>query len=574
MLDVRLTKEVRDQYQRGFFLALLQFLQSICIVGGAYFTAWIVDGVFLKSRSVEEAVPQFMVLLLFLCLRPLCIWGIDVLAKKIAVRVKSRLRKELSQRIFMAGTVTLNGEENGALLHLLTESVESVDEYFSKFLPQLITVAIVPIVIIGVVLPLDLSTLFLFCITAPLIPIFMILIGKRAEKANQRQWKTLSHLSQHFFEVMKGLTVLKLFGRSKDQEVLVRRSSENFRTATMSVLRVAFLSALVLEMVATLSVALVAVTVGLRLLSGEIDFLLAFFLLLIAPEFYQPFRQLGSAFHSAITAVTAAQHIYQRLGEGFAMRGEFGQGFCTQNVAIEFQQVNFAYENKSTFALDDVSLDIPANQRIAIVGTSGAGKTTLIRAILGFITPQTGEVLINGRNLQNLTKRSWFSHIAYVGQNPHIFQATIAENIALAKHASLEEIKQAAKLAKAHDFIMQLAEGYETKIGDGGQSLSGGQKRRLALARVFLQDVPLVILDEPTAGIDVKTEMELEESLDALGTNRTLIFIAHKLKLAQKADKIVVMEQGRICEMGSHEELIARNGTYAALYQAYKGALS
>ena len=573
MLDVRLTKEVRDQYQRGFFLALLQFLQSICIVGGAYFTAWIVDGVFLKSRSVEEAVPQFMVLLLFLCLRPLCIWSIDVLAKKIAVRVKSRLRKELSQRIFIAGTVTLNGEENGALLHLLTESVESVDEYFSKFLPQLITIAIAPIVIISVVLPLDLSTLFLFCITAPLIPIFMILIGKRAEKANQRQWKTLSHLSQHFFEVMKGLTVLKLFGRSKDQEVLVRRSSENFRTATMSVLRVAFLSALVLEMVATLSVALVAVTVGLRLLSGEIDFLLAFFLLLIAPEFYQPLRQFGSAFHSAITAVTAAQHIYQRLGEGFVMRAEFGQDFCAQNVAIEFQQVKFAYENKSAFVLDDVSLDIPANQRIAIVGTSGAGKTTLIRAILGFITPQAGEVLINGRNLQNLTKRSWFSHIAYVGQNPHIFQATIGENIALAKRASLEEIKQAAKLAKAHDFIMQLPQEYETRIGDGGQSLSGGQKRRLALARAFLQDVPLVILDEPTAGIDVKTEMELEESLDALGTNRTLLFIAHKLKLAQKADKIVVMEQGRICEMGSHEELIARNGTYAALYQAYKGAL-
>lgn len=574
MLDVRLTKEVRTEYQKVFYLTLLQFLQAICIVGGAYFTAWIVDGVFLKSRSVEEAVPQFMVLLLFLCLRPLCIWGSDVLAKKIAVTIKSRLRKELSARIFRNGTVALNSQQSGALLHLLTESVEAIDEYFSKFLPQLITVAIVPIAIVSVVLPLDLSTLFLFCITAPLIPIFMILIGKRAEKANQRQWKTLSLLSQHFFEVMKGLTVLKLFGRGKEQEVLVRRNSENFRTATMSVLRVAFLSALVLEMVATLSVALVAVTVGLRLLAGEIDFLLAFFLLLVAPEFYQPFRQLGSAFHSAITAVTAAEHIYHRLGDGPDVQAERGQEFRAQKVMVEFRQVNFAYENQRNLALKDVSLYFSENQRIAIVGTSGAGKTTLIRAILGFITPQTGEVVINGENLQKIEKQSWFRHIAYVGQNPHIFQTTIAENIALAKRASLDEIKRAAKLAKVHDFIMQLPTGYETRIGDGGQSLSGGQKRRLALARAFLQDVPLVILDEPTAGLDVKTEMEIEASIDALGKNRTLIFIAHKLKLAQKADKIVVMEQGQICEMGSHQELIARNGTYAELYEAYKGDAS
>lgn len=573
MLDVRLTKEVGTEYRTLLILILLNLVQGICIVVGAYFTATIVDAVFLAGKSLVEVVPQLLVLLLFLCLKPFCLWGSEVTAKRIAVQVKLRLRAQLLRRIFAVGSIGLSSEKSGELLQLLTEGIEAVDDYFSKFLPQLVVVATIPLVIAVVVFPLDLSTLGLFLLTVPLIPIFMRLIGKRAEAAQQKQWQTLTRLIHYFFELMKGLSVLKLFGQSEAQYRTVRRNSEHFCQATLAVLKVAFLSAFVLELIATLSVALVAVTVGLRLLAGETVFWHAFFLLLIAPEVYQPFRQLGSAFHSAIAGVTAADTIYARLEDSAGLPSLGEEPFTAKQIDLEFRQVNFAYVGKRENALAEICLRIPAGESVAIVGTSGAGKTTLIRSLLGLIVLQSGEILVNGMALSSLERQSWFRHIAYVSQQPHFFQATVAENIALSVGATREAIQAAAKQAQAHEFIMKLPRGYDTEIGDGGQGLSGGQKRRLALARVFLQDAPLVILDEPTAGLDVKTERELETALGNLAVGRTMIMVVHKLKTAQSADRVVVMDAGRICEVGSPHELLQQDGKYAQLYRAYQGAI-
>lgn len=573
MLDKRLTEEAKNYRQQFFKLFCFGILHAVSIVLTAYHLTRVIDGVFLKDQSLTEVVPFLAVLLFVMLGKSAAVWLSEITACEIAGNIKDDLRMKLIRRLAALGPVPLAKERAGELVAVLTEGIDQIDGYFTKFLPQLITAAMIPLTILAVVLTEDLLTAFIFIATAPLIPIFMILIGKLADKANAAQWKTLSRLSAHFLDVMQGLTTLKIFNQSIAQVKMIEAHSNAFRDATLKVLRAAFLSAFVLELAATLSVALIAVTIGLRLLEGQIAFAHAFFLLLLAPEFYAPLRQMGTAFHAAMSGASAAERIYEILARpDAALSAGKEKPLPEDPIALRFENVAFSYQSDREEALSDFSLTVARGEHAAIVGTSGAGKSTIIHLLLKFIRPARGEIFVNGQRLSDLSPALWRERIAYVPQEPHMFSMTIAENIAIARPgASPEEIAAAARKAKAHAFIAALPDGYETKIGEGGQALSGGQTRRIAIARAFLQDAPLVLFDEATTGLDVETEAAVEESLAALTAGKTLLTIAHRLRSVRKADKIIVVERGAVVEIGTHDALIAKRGMYFSLLSASGG---
>lgn len=550
---------------------------AACGVGGgvlaitqAYYLTQVIDRLFLGKQELAAVTGLLWFLIGIVLLRAMVTYLEGVLSCKLAAVIKTNLRQRLVRHLLSLGPVTLAHQSTGEAINIVGEGVEQLDAYFSKYLPQLVKAACIPVFILLVVWPLDLTSGLLMLVTAPLIPVFMVLIGKLAESRNIRQWEKLNHLSSHFLDVLSGLVTLKLFGRSIEQTRIIARVSKEFRDATMNVLKVAFLSSLALELVATLSTALVAVTVGLRLLYGEVAFSQAFFVLLLAPEYYLPLRMLGSQFHAGMAGKAAAADIFRLLTLTGSQAADGSVSMSKQRqLALSFQQVYAEYPQRERQALRDISFTLEPGQHLAIVGPSGAGKSTVAALLLKFIAPAAGVILVNGTSLTDIRLADWLKQVAFVPQRPHLFQGSVADNIRLARPAaSLDEVIMAAKAAGAHDFIERLPEGYDTLIGEGGQGLSGGECQRLAIARALVQDAPLVILDEAARGLDVHSQAVLDKALAKLLAGRTAIIIAHRLSTVRQADKIIVLQDGQISEAGTHSELIALSGLYRQLMLA------
>ena len=394
----------------------------------------------------------------------------------VAVKIKSNLREQLFNHILNLGPAYTRGQRTGELTTAAVEGIEALDAYYSQYLPQLVITALIPISILIVVFPIDLLSGIVMLVTAPLIPFFMILIGKGAEIVTQRQYQTLSRLSAHFLDSLQGLTTLKLFGQSKAHAKNIEKVSNQFRDTTLSVLRVTFLSALALELLATLSTAIIAVEIGFRLLYARMEFQEAFFILILAPEFYLPLRNLGARFHAGMSGTTAAKRIYEILDTPVIsdQLPAISDQPTEQVNSIRFENVSYIYPDETTPALDDITLEINAGQHIALVGASGAGKSTLVNLLLGFVQPTSGTITINqdhqmtnsrGASLVDGLRNS----IAWVPQRPHLFHDTLDANIRLGgPNATKEEIIQAAKAAHLHEFIETLPEKYETVIGESG----------------------------------------------------------------------------------------------------------
>jgi ATP-binding cassette, subfamily C, bacterial CydCD len=577
-MNRRLFELARDSRLTLLVTILAGFLAGLLTIGQAALLSQVIQRVFLAGLALPGLLGSLRLILLIVFLRACLAWGSEVSANRLAVRVKSDLRRRLFDKILRLGPAYTRGERTGELTNTAVDGIEALDAWFSQYLPQLVIAALVPLSILVVVFPRDpLSGLILF-LTAPLIPVFMYLIGKTAEALTRRQWDTLSRLSAHFFDSLQGLRTLKELGCSRAQANSIAESSNRFRDITLGVLRVTFLSALVLELVSTVSTALVAVEVGLRLLAGHLEFQPALFLLLLAPEFYLPLRMLGLRFHAGMSGITAARRIFEVLdtpvpaglasGSQGSVPGEQLPASRPARAApvISIDHLFYTYPSESEPVLQDISLKIQTGEHIALVGSSGAGKSSLAALLLRFMDPGSGSLALDQKNSAEIPLEGWRSFFTWVPQDPHLFHATLAVNLRLAKpDASDDELQTAVRLAHLDDFVQSLPDGYETVIGEEGARLSAGQAQRLSLARAFLKDAPILVLDEPTSNLDPEQERLIETSLGLLRPDQTLITIAHRLNTVFQADRILVLEGGRIVESGNHADLLALNGAYAAL---------
>ena len=567
----RLLALVRDSRHALAVTILSGFLAGLLTIGQANGLSRIVDGVFLGGWSWSDSFGLLQLIFIIILLRALLAGISEVSSNAMAVQIKGDLRRRVFQKIHDLGPGYTRNERTGELVNAAVEGIEGLDAYFSQYLPQLVVATLIPLSILIVIFPRDPLSGIILLLTAPLIPVFMYLIGKTAEILTNRQWDTLSRLSAYFLDSLQGLTTLKELGRSRDRASLIAETGEQFRDATLNVLRVTFLSALALELVATISTALVAVEVGLRLLSGHMAFQQALFLLLLAPEFYIPLRMLGLRFHAGMSGTSAARRIFEILDletDGSNVEKSTNDPLFPFST-ISVSGLSYTYPGEAQPALQNISLEIKSGQHVALVGESGAGKSTLAGILLRFMEPDHGTVCVDGKSLIDIPLAAWRDLISWVPQRPHLFHDTIAANLLLAKpDASAEEISSAVAAAHLTDFIRSLPGGLETIIAEDGTRLSGGQAQRLALARAFLKNAPILILDESTSSLDPEQEMLVGSAMHKLMQGRTVITIAHRLNTIYRADNIFVFEQGRLVEAGTHHTLLARDGVYTRLVRA------
>lgn len=565
--------------KKFLFRELQHVKKNYMVIGGLqFFSAWTIVGftavfssvftlLFLEGTEPAKAAPYAGVLLCLAILR----FFLDSLQQKtaigIALQVQEKLRGQIAQKLLTLMPEEQSRLQTGDFLALMMHSTEETDSFFRHFIPQIETTLILPIVFFAAALAADPWTALIFILTAPILPFLLFLIGKMSASASARQWQTLTTLSRNFFELLQGLTTLKIFNRSRQQLEEINQLSENFRTSTLAVLRIAFLSAFALELISTLSIALIAVSTGLRLLHGMLGFREAFFLLLLAPEFYRPLRQCGSSFHQALTAMTAADSISTFLAtEKTSSPASVHLQKTQLPFSIRFEEISFSYNSQQEPAVKNISFTIKGGTTTALVGNSGAGKSTIFQLLLKFVQTKQGTIWINEARLDKISAAYWRSRISYVPQTPHIFQRSAAENIDPAMTHSAAEIETAARAACLHAFISELPAGYQTILSP--QALSGGQIQRFGLARAFLQNRPLLLLDEPESHLDPATARQIGESLAAYSREKTVIIAAHTLSSVRNADQILVFADGILQETGTHASLLENKGTYYDLAAA------
>ncbi len=562
----------------------LGVLGGFLIVAQAALAAWMVNAVFLEKASLADLRWAALAFVGVLAARGAASWGAEVSAFRVAADVKRTLRERLLAHLAALGPVYTHGERTGELTNTLTEGLEELETYFRHYLPQVVLAAAVPLLVLAMVFPRDWISGVILLLTAPLIPLFMNLIGSIAESLTKKQWGQLERMSAFLLDALQGLTALKILGRSREYIRRVEAVSDRFRETTLEVLRIAFVSALVLEWVGTLSTAVVSVGIGLRLLYGRLTFEQAFFVLLLTPEFYFPLRQLGARFHAGMGGVAAAERIFAVLetppqepdtaprptAAPVKMPTHRAAGLI---FPLRLENLTYTYPDGGEPALRGVSFTIEEGMQVALVGPSGAGKSTIAYALLRFLVPQQGEIWAGAQRLAEIPAEVWRQWVAWVPQQPYLFNTTVEANIRLARpDATREEVVHAAKIARADEFIRALPEGYETVVGEQGARLSGGQAQRIALARALLKDAPFLILDEPTASLDPEHEAAIQEGLQALLAHRTALIIAHRLHTVTAADRVVVLEGGRVVQVGAPRDLAAQDGLYRRLLRAREQA--
>jgi thiol reductant ABC exporter CydD subunit len=495
-----------------------------------------------------SAVTTDLVLLAFsFALRGLFAWGFEVAGARAATDVLSELRLDLVARRLRGQPAALDGVQAGEIAAAGIQGVDGLAAYFGRYLPQVVLACVVPLAVLGWVAAIDLTSALLMLVTLPLVPVFMWLIGRYTEERTRERWLALRLLSGHFLDVVRGLPTLRMLNRSRAEAERIGDVGERYRRATMATLRVSFLSGSVLELAATLGVALVAVTVGVRLAGGGLGLQAGLTVLVLAPELYLPLRQLGAHFHTSADGIAVAERILA-LGEA---PPEIGRGGAlappSPTVAgVRFERVEFEYPSRPGLVLDRLDLELLPGETVALVGASGVGKSTVASLLLRLAEPTAGRVTVGGADLALCDTEAWRGQLAWVPQHPTIFRGTVAENIRLGRaEASDEDVREAARLAGADKFVRALSDGYETLVGDGGRLLSAGERRRVALARAFVRDAPLVVLDEPTADLDPESAELVGRAVDQLRQGRTVLLIAHRPELARRADRVVVLEDGR-----------------------------
>lgn len=535
-IDPRLLRYARAT--QGFLVAVvvLGVLGAGLVIAQAMLIAEVVVGAFQDGLSAGALGTPLLLLAAVAAGRGLVGWLTELAAHRASAAAKSELRGRLLERAAELGPGWLDGQRTGSLVALATRGVDALDGYFSRYLPQLGLAVVVPVAVLARIVTEEWVSAAIIVGTLPLIPVFMVLIGWATQSRMDRQWLLLSRLSGHFLDVVAGLPTLKVFGRAKAQAESIRRITAEYRRATMRTLRIAFISSFALELLATLSVALVAVTIGMRLVHGDLDLFTGLVILILAPEAYLPLRQVGAQYHAAAEGLAAAEEIFSVLETPVPARGTG----VVPTGALSFDGVTVRHPGRSTDAVADVSFTVAPGETVALVGPSGAGKSTLLHVLLGFVRPTGGRVRVGGADLAGLDLAEWHRRVAWVPQRPHLYAGTIAENVRLARpDADDDAVRSALRDAGALEFVDALPEGASTVLGEDGAGLSAGQRQRLALARAFLADRPVLLLDEPTAALDGATEAGIVSAVRRLAAGRTVLLVVHRPALLAVADRVV-----------------------------------
>ena len=578
-LDPRLMKYAHTT--RGFLLisVLIGVVTAVLVITQAILLATIIASAFQDGATLESLRGEVIGLVTVIIVRSIVAWTSDAAAHASSARVKSELRIAVLEHAMRLGPVWLTGARSGELITLSTRGIDALDAYFSRYLPQLVLSCIVPIAVILTIAGQDLVAAIIVAVTIPLIPIFLALIGSYTRTKVDRQWRSLAVLSGHFLDVVAGLPTLKVFGRAKAQAESIAKVGDQYRRTTMGVLRVSFLSALALELIATLSVAVVAVSIGLRLLGGDMTLRAGLTVLLLAPEAYLPIRLVGQYFHAAAEGVGAAERIFTILETQPSIVGTIRTTPVMAATTIRVEHVSLQYAESDALALDDFSCVIRPGEITALAGPSGGGKSSLLALLMGFVSPTEGRVVLSGADgsaidLTDIDGDMWRSQVAYVAQTPYLSAGTVADAVRLGNPQATDDDVIGALASAGLDLsdsavAATLPRGIATHIGEGGAGLSAGQTRRVALARALCRRSPLVLLDEPTAALDGDTESTVVEAMLGMrAEGRTVIVVAHRLALLEIADQVITCDtpaSGESIDLG--DEALIAVGPHAPVWE-------
>ena len=527
-------------------------LAGILLVLQTALLAEVGDRLLFRHSPLSSLMPIFFIVLAVISFRAAAAWGTRRAAFTCASLAKQTLREACVAHLQRLGPVTLAGMHAGRIAHTAVDAVESLEAYYSRYLPQRAIASLLPFTILAAVFPLDWISGLVLLLTAVFLPVSMFLIGQESLERNRRLWGRLALMSGRFLDVLQGLSTVRMFGAARREAREIERASGEYRTLTMSVLRVAFLSSFMLELISAVSIAIVAVLSGLRLLAGTMSFRPGYFILLIAPEYFLILRMLGTFSHARMEAVSGAEQIRDLLetpeaeGARAAGSGTY-RGEIRNAPSVEFREVRFSYSGK--VVLDAASFQIGAGERVALTGASGAGKSTILSLLMGFIAAEKGVVEIDAGSLSLYDLRDWRRRVAWLPQRPTIFYGSLRDNIRLGRQAAGDdEIQDAVRRARVDEFLPRLPAGLDTQLGEGGQGLSVGQAQRVALARLFLREPFLVLLDEPTAHLDAENAALVAEGIHALTRGRTTILVTHKPRAAASMDRVLLLQNGKVGE--------------------------
>ena len=550
------------------------FVAAAIVVGQAWLTSVVVAGVFLAGGSMATVATPLLAIALLAVVRAGFLLAADGLAQGASARIKSTLRADLTAQLFALGPAWTGRERSGELSSVLTDGLAAIDAYVTSFQPARALAGAVPLLVLVAVLVVDPPTTLVLLFTGPILVLLLGFIGGRARVITEQRFAEVRWLSAFFLDMLGGLATLKMFGRSREQVDTIAAISRRYGDTTMEVLRTAFQTSLVLEWGGAVAVALVAVEISLRLMAGTIEFERALAVLIIVPEFFLPLRTLATRYHSGAAGRAVAERAFAILDEPVPPRPTVGPvragATVPADAAIRFEGVSVTYPGRTEPALDGLDLVIPPRGVVALVGATGAGKSTVASLLLRFIEPDAGtDPRRRTCRWRTIDPAAWRARLTWVPQRPHLFHGTVADNIRLARpDATDAEVAAAARDADADAFITALPAGYATPVGEGGVRLSGGQRQRLAIARAFLADARLVILDEATSHLDPASEAGIRDAVGRLAATRAVLLVSHRLRFVDTADVAVVLDHGRIVETGTPAELAGRDGPYRRLLDA------
>jgi ATP-binding cassette subfamily C protein CydD len=549
--------------KRWVWLSVLAGLGiGLMLILQAHLLATVVHGTLFEAQTLAQHTPLLFVLLIALLVRAALGVLREWAGQQASIRIRRSLRSLLLNHISRLGPAYTGNQRSGELSSILLEQIEALDGFFARYLPQMALAALLPLVILAFIFPVNWAAGLIFLLTAPLVPIFMALVGTRAAEANRRNFAALSRLGSHFLDVVQGIVTLKLFDRSRAQVREVETGANEFRERTMQVLRLAFLSSAVLEFFASVSIAVVAVYLGFSFL-GHLDFgywdapvnlYQGLFILLLAPEFYLPLRELGTHYHARQEAVAAADRLRELLDTSAEAVSQQGGGMDANVDEVSLVDATLTYPGRERPVFNSINLTLKRGRLVALVGPSGTGKSSLLQALLGFRRLNAGQVLINQKPLDEIGTHAWLEQVAWVSQHTTLFPGTLRDNLLLAAPAANEhELYRALEQSNALEFVQRLPQGLDSVVGEQGAGLSGGQIQRLALARAFLKDAPVLLLDEPTANLDRDSEQLVLESLQTLCSGRLVLMLTHRRASMLRADEVWRLDNGQLTPLSLND---------------------